>query len=199
MVKIQESGEFFKLEQLRSRIAENSQNLIELFHERATLAREIGTIKKELGLPARIREREEFVLEDLGDMDPLSRSIISSLFEYSIINEDNDPGNSRMENFEVQRFSVSGAKSDLELFAGLLISKPGVDFYSVDKLPEALSEGIQVNGGHIIVGECSDPDIILCLGPQRGKCDFSISDGGEMNFSLTFPVKSGDILVKVVQ
>lgn len=199
MVKIQESGESYRLEQLRTRIAENSQSLIGLFRERANLAREIGLVKKELGLPSRIREREEFVLDDLGDMDSISRSIISSLFEYSIVNEENERNHSVKKDLENQEYSISGSRSELELFAGLMISRPGVDVYSKRKLPETLSEGIQVNGGHIIMGECEKPDITICLGSQDQKCDFAISDGGKMTFSLKFPIKSGDVLVKVVQ
>lgn len=196
---IQKSSEIEKLQELRGKIAENSRNLIGLFRERAFLAKEIGRVKRENGLPPRIREREEEVLEGLGDMDNLSRSIMSSLFEFSIINEHEGDSREARSLLEKSEFCVRGSTNDLETLAGLLISRPGVDVYADKTLPENFKEGIQANGGHIISGEHSNPDITLCLGVVQDTCDFSISRDGEMKYRLKFPVKKGDVIVKVVQ
>lgn len=199
MIQIQESKESGSLQDLRKSIAENSRNLVELFRERAVLAREIGKVKRDAGLPSRIREREETVLEGLGDMDAFSRSIMSSLFEFSIINEHDGENGQSKTNLEGREFTVGGSKNDLEMLAGLLISKPGVDVYSESPLPEAFVEGVQANGGHIIIGNHTDPDITICLGDNSGQCDFSVTGGEVMRFKLKLPVKAGDVTVQVVQ
>ncbi len=199
VIVIQEISESEKLQRLRSSIAENSQNLVDLFRERALLAQEIGRVKREAGLPPRIREREEAVLEGLGGMDRLSRSIMSSLFEFSIINEHDSTYIDARHNLEGREFIIHGPRPNLELLAGLLLSRPGVDFYSGKPLPEALEAGIQVNGGHIIFGEPKEPDITVCLGENEETCDFRITGSGEMHFSLKFPVKAGDVSVRVIQ
>lgn len=199
MIRIQKSSGSEKLQELRSRIADNSRALIDLFRERADLAREIGEVKRELGLPSRIREREESVLNGLGAMDTFSRSIISSLFEFSILNEDRNHRSASRVKLEDQLFSVSGSREELEILAGLLISRPGVDVYSELELPTSMEQGIQVNGGHVIMGEHDSPDITVCLDGNNDGCDFSLTDENELKFRLKFPVKSGDVIVKVTQ
>ncbi len=199
VIQIQESNETNRLQELRKGIAENSRNIVKLFRERAALAREIGIVKKDAGLPSRIREREEAILEGLGDMDPFSRSIMSSLFEFSIINEHDDQIGSSRSTLEDREFTVGGPRNDLELLAGLLVSRPGVDVYSERLLPESFVEGVQANGGHIIRGNGVKPDITVCLGDNNGDCDFAVTGDGEMHFRLKFPVKAGDVIVRVVQ
>lgn len=199
VIQIQESNESVKLQDLRRSIAENSRNLVDLFRERAELAREIGRVKREAGLPSRIREREETVLEGLGELDPFSRSIMSSLFEFSIINEHDGGFVSSQNTLEEHRFTLAGSRNDLEFLSGYLISRPGVDVFSENPLPEAFIEGVQANGGHIIKGDHSNPDITVCLGDKRMACDFEISGDAEMHFRLKFPVKAGNAIVRVVQ
>lgn len=199
VIFIQESSEYEKLRKLRASLAGNSQKLVELFRERANLAREIGRVKRDAGLPSRIREREEAVLEGLGELDSFSRSIMSSLFEFSITNEHEDERRSAKSLLDGREFTIKGTGEELELLAGLLVSRPGVDFYSERALPETFEEAVQVNGGHIVIGSHMNPDITICLGGNVGGCDFAITRSGEMHFRLKSPVRAGDVIVQVVQ
>ena len=199
MIKIQEAGSLEKLQELRARIADNSESIVRLFRQRSQLAREIGDLKKELGLPPRIREREESVLDALGEMDPFSKSIVSSLFEYSIVNEINNSHRAGYLESEERNITVKGPRSSLELLTGLLIAKPGTQVYSETKLPPSLEEGIQVNGGHIIRGNQSDPDLTVCLNEGGEECDIVISGSDELSINLVLPLNHAERIVKVRQ
>ncbi len=198
VVIIQNTSSLEKLEDLRAQIADNSETIINLFRQRSQLAREIGDLKRELGLSPRIREREESVLDALGDMDIFSKSIISSLFEFSIVNEIHNHGsvNSGIEN---RMISVRGTRNNLEFLAGFLITKPGTQVYSEGKLPLALEEGIQLNGGHIVQGNHSEPDLTICLNGIGKECDIAISESSEMTLKLVLPLNHSERIVRVRQ
>jgi chorismate mutase/prephenate dehydratase len=62
------------LEESRRQIDELDATIVELLNRRATMARRIGRIKMQAGLPILDREREEFVLrrvvhENTGEID----------------------------------------------------------------------------------------------------------------------------------
>ncbi len=197
--KIQRSSGLEKLQELRSRIADNTESIIGLFHQRAELAREIGELKRELGLPPRIREREEHVLNSLGEMDPVSKAIITSLFEFSIVNETKQEKGREDVSAEPHKINVTGPRKNLELLAGLLISRPGTEVYSASRLPIALEKGIQINGGHIVSGDHSEPDLTICLERDGSDCDILISAENKMLMRLQFPLTPVERIVKVRQ
>ena len=68
---------------LRARIDEIDLALVRLFNERSKAANEIGQIKKLLGLPIYVPEREKQVLDHVMNASPgpLSSAAIRRLFE----------------------------------------------------------------------------------------------------------------------
>lgn len=189
-----------KLEALRSKLALNSQSLIELFRERASIAKEIGHIKKQLGLPPRIREREEAVMRNIPNLDSFSRSIISSLFEFSIVNESVDPARSDTSGFNnriTKNVDISGPRKDLEFFAGLLVSGPGVEVYADRDLPETIEKGLRLNGSHIIHSSHPAPDITICLGRDGSDCDILVTEPDRMQIRGDLRRSSPGTIIKV--
>lgn len=186
-----------KLEDLRSKLAVNSQSLIDLFRERATIAREIGDLKKELGLPPRIREREEAVIKNISDLDAVSKSIISSLFEFSIVNETSTLEDGKMTNSEDNRIKISGPTNDLQFLAGLMVSRPGVEIYSDKALPESIERGLQLNGAHIIHGRDIISDITICLRKDGPDCDIFVSQSAEMHIKQNLRKPFSGTVVRV--
>lgn len=169
-----------QLDKLRKRLERNTSSLIGLFRERVTLAREIGKIKEENSIPIRIRQRERELLDSVRDMDEVSRSIISSLFEFTIVNESSLEGNSRLSEKSLE---LSGEKGQLMLLAGLLISSPGVEAYTLDQLPEPLELGIQANGGHIVFDDIENPDLVVGIGIMV-PCGVAIDCSGTMRIDI---------------
>ena len=186
-----------KLEILRASLSDNSNSLIQLFRERARLAREIGRLKSDMGLPSRIRGREEEVLNKLEDMDPFSKAIISALFEYSIVNEDRSSSGTEAFENEADEIKISGPRKHLEFLAGMLVSRPGVEVYTTGNLPDSIINGLQLNGAHIIEGNASDPDITICLEKGGKECDIFISDDNEMSMRIFLPTPSSSSVIKV--
>ncbi len=170
-----------QLDKLRKRLERNTRNLMDLFRERATLAREIGHFKEENSIPIRIRQREKELLDSLRDLDEVSRSIISSLFEFTIVNESLSlEGNSRISEKSIE---LSGEKGQIMLLAGLLISSPGVEIYTSAQIPEPLKIGIQANGGHIIFENIEDPDLVVGIGIKQ-PCGVAIDSSGTMRLDI---------------
>ena len=170
-----------QLDKLRKRLERNTRNLMGLFRERATLAKEIGQFKGENSIPIRIRQRERELLESLRDLDELSRSIVSSLFEFTIVNESASlEGHSHIGE---KSLKLTGEKGQLMLLAGLLISSPGVEAYTSAQLPEPLKIGIQANGGHIVFEEIGDPDLVVGIGIKE-PCGVAIDSSGTMQIDI---------------
>ena len=169
-----------ELGDLRTLLLQNSSEIISLFRQRAELAKRIGVIKRELGLPSRIRERETEVLKELDESDYFGRSILLSLFEFTIANEevtDNLPASRSIG----EPVRIRGAQDSIQFIAGLLISRPGIEVYSTVELPEHLKEGIQAYGSHIVHGETDQPDLRVCLWKKDSNCDIAISRDGELS------------------
>ena len=169
-----------ELGDLRTLLLQNSSEIISLFRQRAELAKRIGVIKRELGLPSRIRERETEVLKELDESDYFGRSILLSLFEFTITNEevaDNVPASRNLG----EPVRIRGTQDSIQFIAGLLISRPGIEVYSTVELPEHLKEGIQAYGSHIVHGETDQPDLRVCLWKKDSNCDIAISRDGELS------------------
>lgn len=186
-----------QLDTARDKLLENSSLLLQLFRERAALARQIGSIKKELGLPPRIREREEEVMGKLEGMDPFSRSIMSALFEFSIMNEEARTPIATKFLEGGEGVKLNGTREHLEFLAGILFSRPGVEVYSERKLPEALAAGFQLKGAHIVGKGTEDPDLVICLDKAGESCDISLTEQGEIFLSPLLPFGDGPLKIKV--
>lgn len=181
MIRFLSSESAPQLDKLRKRLERNTRNLMELFRERATIAKEIGQFKEENSIPIRIRQRERELLESFPDLDDMSRSIISSLFEFTIVNESSSiKGNDALSG---KSLVLSGETGQLQLLAGLFISAPGVEVYSPVPLPDSIKTGIQAKGGHIVVGDLDLPDLVVGL-DSRETCGIMIDSSGIMRIEL---------------
>ncbi len=174
-----------ELGDLRTLLLQNSSEIIGLFKQRAELAKRIGIIKRELGLPSRIRERETEVMKEFDDSDYFGRSILLSLFEFTIANEEAIDNESTSRNNR-EPVKVRGAQDSIQFIAGLLISRPGIEVYSTVELPEHLKQGIQAYGSHIVHGDIDQPDLRVCLWKKNSSCDIAISRDGELSI-FTLP------------
>ncbi|GAB6101763.1 hypothetical protein JCM16138_09860 [Thermococcus atlanticus] len=67
-----------RLHELRKRIDMIDEQIIELLEERVRIAREIGEIKRELGLPIRDEKREEEVLRRAGRFKMIFDKIVEA-------------------------------------------------------------------------------------------------------------------------
>lgn len=170
-----------QLDKLRKRLERNTRNLVALFRERADIAKEIGQVKEENSIPIRIREREKEILDSLPELDVLSKSIISSLFEFTIANEHVHAG--KMVNPILGSLSLSGEPRELLLLAGLLISAPGVEVYNERPLPGPLELGIQANGGHVVHEELPEPDMVVGLDIDE-PCGIMVCSAGTININM---------------
>lgn len=188
-----------QLDTVRGKLSENSFLIIDLFRERAELAKQIGRIKKEIGLPARIREREEDVMVKMGDMDQLSRSIISSLFEFSILNEGEKGPDDSDFLVESEEVKLSGPRKFLEFIAGLLFSGPGVEVYAESELPSPILTGLQMKGAHIIYGSTQGSDMEICLQGNGENCNVWLSESGELHLRTMPPVNDRILRIRVRQ
>ena len=184
-----------QLDKLRKRLERNTRNLLDLFRERAEIAREIGLIKEANSIPIRIRERENEILNSTPGLDGLSRSIISSLFEFTIANERTDPEEKASLAHGI--LALSGEVGQLQLLAGLLMSSPGVEVYSSRPMPGPLELGIQAKGGHVVPEQLHEPEMVVGLDVDE-PCGILISSMGTIRINLAClkPPRALRILVK---
>lgn len=80
-----------------------------------------------------------------------------------------------------------------------MVSGPGTEVFSKESLPESFSRGVQLRGGHIVVGDHDEPDITVCINRNEETCDFHISEIGDLRFNLRNPVKTHNKVVRVLQ
>ncbi len=91
--------DFKKIERLRIQIDAIDKELVKLLNQRAIFANQIGDIKRKLGLPVYVPEREEQVIENVkkSNPGPLSGEAIRRIYE-RIIDESR-----RLEREEMER------------------------------------------------------------------------------------------------
>ncbi|MHB2149007.1 chorismate mutase [Calditrichota bacterium LG25] len=91
--------QFREIEELRIKIDAIDRQLVRLLNQRATHANQIGEIKRRLGLPVYVPEREEQVIENVkkSNPGPLSGEAIGRIYE-RIIDESR-----RLEREEMER------------------------------------------------------------------------------------------------
>lgn len=184
-----------QLNSLRKQLERNTSEILTLFRERADIARDIGQFKVSNSMPLRIREREHELLNSMAGMDPVSRSIISSLFEFTIANEEKKGQNIKGQNEET--IELHGQIQHLGLLAGLMISAPGVEVYSRAPLPPYLMMGIQANGAHLILEEFDEPDVVVGIDLNE-QCGLVLDSRGVLRARLDclMPPRALRVLVK---
>jgi len=91
--------EFQQIAKLRDKIDEIDRKMVRLINQRAIYADQIGDIKRKLGLPVYVPEREEQVIENVkkNNPGPLSAEAIGRIYE-RIIDESR-----RLEREEMER------------------------------------------------------------------------------------------------
>ena len=94
--------EFRQIAKLRDKIDEIDRKMVQLINQRAVYADQIGDIKRKLGLPVYVPEREEQVIENVkkNNPGPLSAEAIARIYE-RIIDESR-----RLEREEMERKQV---------------------------------------------------------------------------------------------
>lgn len=184
-----------RLEKLRKELECNTADIVKLFRDRVSIAEEIGKLKEEHSIPIRIRDREQELLLSMGISDRISRSIISSLFEFTIVNESEEENHPGLP--DGKELVLEGTVEQLELLAGFLISSPGMEVYSSSPLPGPLKTGLQSRGAHIISGDVPDPDLVIGIGGLEG-CGISIGINGILRIrsDCLFTKRPSRILVK---
>ncbi|MEM0156533.1 MAG: chorismate mutase [Thermoplasmataceae archaeon] len=170
-----------ELPELRTRILNNSIAILHLFSERMELSSRIALIKNSSGMDLRLRERELDVIRDSGINDDVLRSILVSLFEFSIRVQESSTSmvNARREN----NVAFRGNRDHLLTLLGTVLAAPGVEFLTQIDIPAPLKTAIQMRGGHIVMGKPHEniPEISLgdgCPGdlawmPEEGLLKFS--------------------------
>lgn len=71
------------IDEIRTKINQLDNDLLEIFNQRAALALKIGNVKKELGLPIYDPRREKLIFERMKKLNngPLDDAAIIRLFE----------------------------------------------------------------------------------------------------------------------
>lgn len=71
------------IDEIRTKINQLDNDLLEIFNQRAALALKIGNVKKELGLPIYDPRREKLIFERMQKLNngPLDDAAIIRLFE----------------------------------------------------------------------------------------------------------------------
>ncbi len=98
--------EFQQIAKLRDKIDEIDRKMVKLINQRAIYADQIGDIKRKLGLPVYVPEREEQVIENVkkNNPGPLSAEAIGRIYE-RIIDESR-----RLEREEMERKKIKYEK-----------------------------------------------------------------------------------------
>lgn len=177
-----------KVNALRSELLENSMEIIRLFSRRMEISRDIAMLKSASGMNLRIRERELEVMENLCLQDDILKSIIKSLFEFSIRSQEISMGDQH--SWKRRDVSFSGNHDDLLFLLGTSISNPGVEIFSESDVDEPLKGAIQRGGGHIVVDKIPQEAKLVCLGFSDRKCFVSMPDKDHITFAEFPPLNS---------
>ena len=183
-----------KLDQLRKLLEQNTLDIVDLFLQRSALARRIGELKEENSIPIRIRKRENELLGSLSGLNELSRAIISTLFEFTITNEESKTNSAGRKNDGT--IELDGSQEALEIVSGLLFASPGVEVYCSTALPTHLEWALQAKGAHIIFEETSDPDLTIGIGIDD-ECGVVISNNGKLKINSSFLGRPGPLKIQV--
>jgi len=192
-----ETADADELSGLRAKILENSMAILRLFSERMDLSSRIAMIKNSSGMDLRLRDRELDVIRDSGIKDDVLRSILVSLFEFSIRTQE-----AAISGMNVKRGTMvtfRGERDDLLCMLGTVMAAPGVEFVTQTDMPASLKMAIQMRGGHIVVGKPPEgiPEISIGQGcPRDIAC---MPEDGLLRFRTFPPDPSGLNMIAVVK
>jgi chorismate mutase len=167
---------------VRKDILQNTIGLVKLFKEREQLSRIIASVKSKQNIEIRDRNREEIVLNSLGDLTSRQKAIINMIFEFTIAYEfpvDESPS----ELLSGNNLEIRGEKSILEYVASTIVSKPGSEIYSSAVLDPIFQLGAIRGGAHIVKGNCTSPDLRLGHSDNQEKYHILILESGVMKLS----------------
>ena len=183
------------LEKIREDVFKNTKELLRLFEERRNLSRRISIIKSRGNLDIRDREREIRVLKMMPDLDPVQRSILNMIFEYTIWCEFKveSPDQEKMQS---EPFILNGSMDILEYFASTICCSPGSEVYASNELNENFKLGAVKKGAHIINGKSDRVDFRIGHTDDLGDYDMVLSDKGEIKIR-TGVIRSEGIYMKV--
>ncbi len=192
-----ETADADELSGLRAKILENSMAILRLFSERMDLSSRIAMIKNSCGMELRLRDRELDVIRDSGIKDEVLRSILVTLFEFSIRTQ--ETAISAVNAHRGSEVTFRGETDDLLSMLGTVMAAPGVEFVTQTDLPASLKTAIQMRGGHIVVEKPPEgiPEISIGHGCPRDIA--SMPEDGLLRFSTFPPDPSGLNLIAVVK
>ncbi|MCL4331200.1 MAG: chorismate mutase [Candidatus Thermoplasmatota archaeon] len=173
-----------ELSGLRAKILNNSIAILRLFSERMDLSSRIAVIKASSGLDLRLRDRELDVIRNSGINDEVLRSILVTLFEFSIRTQ--ETAISAVNAHRGSEVTFRGKTDDLLSLLGTVMAAPGVEFVTQMDLPESLKTAIQMKGGHIVTGKPPESIPEISIGHECPRDIASMPEDGLLRFS-TFP------------
>lgn len=192
-----ETADADELSGLRAKILNNSMAILRLFAERMDLSSSIATIKNSSGMDLRIRERELDVIRDSGINDDVLRSILVSLFEFSIRTQ--EVTTSRMNVHRGTQVTFRGERDDLLSMLGTVVAAPGVEFVTQMDLPASLKTAIQMRGGHMVVEKPPEGIPEISLGRECPHDIACMPEDGLLRFRTFPPDLSSIDMIAVVK
>ena len=192
-----ETADADELSGLRAKILENSMAILRLFSERMDLSSRIAMIKNSSGMELRLRDRELDIIRDSGIKDEVLKSILVTLFEFSIRTQ--ETAISAVNAHRGSEVTFRGETDDLLSMLGTVMAAPGVEFVTQTDLPASLKTAIQMRGGHIVVGKPPESIPEISIGHECPRDIASMPEDGLLRFSTFPPDPSGLNLIAVVK
>lgn len=192
-----ETADADELSGLRAKILENSMAILRLFSERMDLSSRIAMIKNSCGMELRLRDRELDVIRDSGIKDEVLRSILVTLFEFSIRTQ--ETAISAVNAHRGSGVTFRGETDDLLSMLGTVMAAPGVEFVTQTDLPASLKTAIQMRGGHIVMGKPPEGIPEISIGHECPRDIASMPEDGLLRFSTFPPDPFGLNLIAVVK
>lgn len=158
-----------RMQLLRSRLLENSRDMLSLFKKRLEMAKEVGAVKRSIEKSFRDRERELHVLENLDITDPIEERFLNLLFELTIHAES-------MEENKLASISLRSTDQLQELLAKTLCS-PGDSIFMLSHADIPFVRTAVMLGAHIIEEKCDSYDISIFIHGKGGDSAISILNG----------------------
>ena len=192
-----ETADADELSGLRAKILENSMAILRLFSERMDLSSRIAMIKNSSGMELRLRDRELDIIRDSGIKDEVLKSILVTLFEFSIRTQ--ETAISAVNAHRGSGVTFRGETDDLLSMLGTVMAAPGVEFVTQTDLPASLKTAIQMRGGHIVMGKPPESIPEISIGHECPRDIASMPEDGLLRFSTFPPDPSGLNLIAVVK
>lgn len=179
------NGGVSPLNELRSRLYNNTLQILDLVKERMTIAGEISIEKRNLNMSPRNREREIEILESIPGLDEHQKAVLNMLFEITVLHQLEASPKLVLQKSEIdteENLTIHGPKGILSYCLGLLISSPGFQLDSQECRNQNLSLGVIHRGGHVTQESSDEGDCGLVLVDQSGWTVAAL-DGNTMRIS----------------